>query len=116
MGQDRTFEIVPWPVAGWRSLDPGTGDEAGTTEGDFEVEWRGDFYHGTNLAVATENNVYLSGLGALPEHADPTAKPSADSTYLWMSDYHPDGGQLFFPRESVPFVVCLGPAAIGDNI
>ena len=31
------FEIVPWPVSGWRSLDPHTGDEAGTTEGDFEV-------------------------------------------------------------------------------
>jgi hypothetical protein len=28
-----TFEIVKWPVSGWRQLDPGTGDEAGTTEG-----------------------------------------------------------------------------------
>ena len=28
------FEIKPWPVSGWRQLDPGTGDEAGTTEGD----------------------------------------------------------------------------------
>ena len=27
-----TFEIVPWPTQGWRKLDPGTGDEAGTTE------------------------------------------------------------------------------------
>ena len=27
------FEIKPWPVQGWRKLDPGTGDEAGTTEG-----------------------------------------------------------------------------------
>ena len=31
------FEIVKWPTSGWRSLDPDTGDEAGTTEGDFEV-------------------------------------------------------------------------------
>ena len=31
------FEIVKWPTAGWRKLDPDTGDEAGTTEGDFEV-------------------------------------------------------------------------------
>ena len=32
-----TFEIVKWPVSGWRQLDPDTGDEAGTTEGNFEV-------------------------------------------------------------------------------
>ena len=31
------FEIVKWPTSGWRKLDPETGDEAGTTEGDFEV-------------------------------------------------------------------------------
>ena len=29
------FEIVTWPHTGWRPLDPHTGDEAGTTEGDF---------------------------------------------------------------------------------
>ena len=33
------FEIVKWPTLGWRKLDPDTGDEAGTTEGDFEVKW-----------------------------------------------------------------------------
>jgi len=33
-----------------------------------------------------------------------------------MSDYHPDGGQLFFPRSPIPFVVCLGPAAVGDDV
>ena len=33
------FEIVTWPHTGWRPLDPHTGDEAGTTEGDFEVHW-----------------------------------------------------------------------------
>ena len=54
----KTFEITPWPQPGWRPLDPGTGDEAhdialekcetwdvwivkaGTTEGDFEVQWQ----------------------------------------------------------------------------
>ncbi|CAE7667448.1 unnamed protein product [Symbiodinium sp. CCMP2456] len=33
-----------------------------------------------------------------------------------MSDYHPDGGQLFWPRTPVPFTVCLGPASAGDDI
>ena len=112
------FEIVKWPVQGFRQLDPGTGDEAGTTEGDFLVHWTGDFFHGTNLAVHTTNNVYLDGLGAPPELAsenDATASKE-NCIYLWMSDYHPDGGQLFWPRSPIPFVVCLGPASVGDHV
>lgn len=114
--EKKTFEIVPWPCKGWRTLDPGTGDEAGTTEGDFEVHWQGDFYYAKNLAIATTNNQYLDGLATLPEHAkhENTGKP--EFIYLWMSDYHPDGGQLFWPRNPVPFFVCLGPSARGDDI
>ena len=98
-------------VQGHRTLDPGTGDEAGTTEGDFEVHWSGDFFYGKNLAVNTTNNVYLDGLGAPPEKASAASRVlDPTSIYLWMSDYHPDGGQLFFPRKPIPFVVCLGPA------
>ena len=41
------FEIVKWPTLGWRKLDPETGDEAGTTEGDFEVKW----LHFTNIVL-----------------------------------------------------------------
>ena len=26
------IEIVPWPAQGWRPVDPGTGDEGGTTD------------------------------------------------------------------------------------
>ena len=71
-------------VQGWRKLDPGTGDEAGTTEGAFHlwwapfasvqcrqgwllnsiifiIRWEGDFYRGKNTAVATSNNCYLAG-------------------------------------------------------
>ena len=42
----------------------------------------------------------------------------SDSIYLWMSDYHPDGGQLFYPLTDppIPFVVCLGPATCGDDV
>ena len=35
------FEIKKWPLSGWREMDPGCGDEAGTTEGDFDVQWQG---------------------------------------------------------------------------
>ena len=119
MVENGNFEIKPWPLQGWRELDPGTGDEAGTTEGPFEVNWVGDFFYGHNLAVATANNHYLDGLAALPElatHDEEAPAGDGDSIYLWMSDYHPDGAQLFWPLEPIPFVVCLGPAAAGDDV
>jgi hypothetical protein len=45
------IEIVPWPLAGWRKLDAGTGIEGGTTEGVFACEWRGNELLGRNEAV-----------------------------------------------------------------
>ena len=115
--QKRTFEIVPWPTQGRRKLDPGTGDEAGTTEGNFDLEWVGDYYYGKNLAVSTTNNTYLDGLGAVPEHASHTeATATEDEIFLWMSDYHPDGAQLFWTDKKIPFVVSLGKASYGDDI
>jgi ureidoglycolate lyase/seryl-tRNA synthetase len=33
-----------------------------------------------------------------------------------MSDYHPDGAQLFFPERKIPFVVCLGKNTCGDDV
>lgn len=136
--EKKSFEIVKWPVSGWRSLDPDTGDEAGTVEGDFEVHWQGDYYIGKNLAIATSNNTYLDGLGVPPEDASRTSTAGAgDNIYLWMSDYHPgresrhicritvhaltcavfiDGGQLFWSDNNVPFVMCLGLSSYGDDI
>jgi ureidoglycolate lyase len=48
---DHRIEIVPWPLAGWRKLDAGTGIEGGTTEGIFACEWRGNELLGRNEAV-----------------------------------------------------------------
>ena len=115
------FEIVPWPHAGWRSLDPGTGDEGGTTEGAFRLFWHEGHLFGENLALATTANKYLLGLGALPSQPAKAAAKSGDAdtlaidhVYVWYSDYHPDGGQLFYSKES-PFVANLAPA-LGDSI
>jgi ureidoglycolate lyase/seryl-tRNA synthetase len=115
---NKNFEISKFPVSGWRQLDPGTGDEAGTTEGDFEVEWKGDFFYGHNLAVATDNNYYLDGMGNLPEDCTHEGSGTSDgkNIYLWMADYHPCGGQLFFPQVPVPFVVNLGKSTTGDDV
>ena len=46
-----SVEIVRWPAVGRRPVDPGTGDQAGTTEGVFVSEWKGDVLFGRNEAV-----------------------------------------------------------------
>lgn len=116
--ENGNFEIVPWPTLGWRKLDPKTGDEAGTTEGYFDVHWEGDYFYGHNLAINTVNNMYLDGLGAPPEVAQKSDPRAGDGTaiYLWMTDYHPDGAQLFWPLQPIPFTVCLGSREHGDDI
>jgi ureidoglycolate lyase len=106
-------QIVPWPVGGWRSLDPGTGIEGGTTTGIFEVWWEGETLLARNDAVGGS---YLLGWstdphtamrGTPPEHLPP-------QVLLWHANYHPDGGQVFFPQDDFPFVVLLAPP--GDDV
>lgn len=108
-----SFEIVPWPHAGWRGLDPGTGDEGGTTEGSFRLYWRDGNLMGENLALATSSNKYVLGLGALPGESKSDGT-TAEHVYVWYSDYHPDGGQMFFSKGA-PFVANLAPA-VGDSV
>jgi hypothetical protein len=60
--RDHRIEIVPWPLAGWRKLDAGTGIEGGTTEGIFACEWRGNELLGaTRRSVATMSSASASG-------------------------------------------------------
>lgn len=116
--EKKNFEIKAWPTTGWRQLDPHTGDEAGTVEGEFAVRWHGDYFFGHNLAIASENNFYLDGLGAPPEVASREEATASDrrQIHLWMSDYHPDGAQLFWPLTPTAFTVCLGLASHGDDV
>lgn len=127
--EKKTFEIVPWPTLGFRKLDPMTGDEAGTTEGDFQVWWQGDFLFGKNLAINTVANHYLEGTlcgdVARATHEEPgvgmteASSLAGNCIHLWMSDYHPDGGQLFFPSKAssaTPYFMCLGLKEHGDEI
>lgn len=105
-------EIVRWPAAGWRPIDEGTGDEAGTVEGTFRCQWQGDVLRGQNEAV---NGDYVLGWSRDPQQVD-AERPSQprEHVLLWHMNYHPDGGQLFFPLDKKPFVV---PVALpGDDI
>ena len=139
--EKKTFEISTWPTSGWRKMDPGCGDEAGTCEGKFDIYWDGDFLcpsgvssrarfrcalevvsrrYGKNHSIATTSNHYLLGYGKEPtacvkQQRGQGPAESPDSIRLWYSDYHPDGGQLFFPEDGQPFVTNLAPP-LGDDV
>lgn len=106
------IEIVQWPAQGWRPVDAGTGDEAGYVEGIFHGNWKGDVLCGSNEAVQGH---YVLGWSQDPQQAcAETATGPRDRVLLWHMNYHPDGGQLFFPLDKKPFVV---PVALpGDDL
>jgi ureidoglycolate lyase len=105
------IEIVPWPLTGSRRLDAGTGIEGGTTEGIFACEWRDNELIGRNEAVGGH---YVIGFRELPEKAAPGVALARDRVLLWHCNYHPDGGQLFWPLDGKPFVVPV--ARPGDDL
>jgi len=97
------IEIVTWPAQGWRPVDEGTGNEAGYVEGIFKGEWTGDTLMGTNDAVSGH---YVLGWSTDPQQASATEQTvPRNQVLLWHLNYHPDGGQLFYPLEKRPFVV-----------
>ena len=109
---NQKVEIVRWPAQGWRPVDPDTGDEAGTTEGVFSFWWQGEVLYGRNEAVDDE---YLLGWSKDPAHASETAaSPDRSQVLIWHVNYHPDGGQMFYPLDGQPFVVPL--AMPGDDV
>lgn len=110
--EECSIEITRWPAQGWRPVDPDTGDGGGTVEGTFHFNWKGDCLYGYNDAV---NDQYLLGWSRYPTEATDTGDGSdRESVYLRHANYHPDGGQLFFPKADSPFVapLCLP----GDDI
>ena len=106
-----TVEIVRWPARGSRPVDLNSGDEGGTTEGVFVSEWRGDVLYGRNEAVGGH---YILAYAGEPSRADETHRREPEIMLQWHANYHPDGGQLFFPLDSKPFLVPL--ALPGDDV
>ena len=105
------IEIVRWPAQGWRPVDTDSGDEGGTTRGVFISEWRGDILYGSNEAVGGH---YILGYGGEPADCRDDAVRTPAQLLLWHANYHPDGGQLFFPLDAQPFYVPL--ALPGDDV
>lgn len=105
-------EIKVWPAPGWRKVDANTGDEGGITEGPFEMFRSGDMMCAENHAVGGH---YTTGWFGDPSLADPNSnRTDYDRIYIREANYHPDGGQVFFPRNGQPFIALL--ALPGDDI
>ena len=105
------IEIVRWPAPGRRPVDLDTGDQAGTTQGTFVSDWQGDILYGRNDAVGGH---YILAYGDEPATADAAHGRDPSRILVWHANYHPDGGQLFFPLEKKPFLVPL--ALPGDDV
>jgi ureidoglycolate lyase len=107
------IEIVRWPKPNGRPIDADTGDQAGTKRGIFECWREGDYFYGRNNAVGGH---YLLGWAVNPGEAQQESPPGtlADRILLWHANYHPDGGQLFYPLDGSPYVVPL--ALPGDDV
>jgi hypothetical protein len=108
---DCAIEIVRWPARGTRPVDADTGDQGGTTEGVFVSEWRGDILYGRNEAV---DGHYILAYANAPELARTDHDEPPQRMLLWHANYHPDGGQMFFPIDRRPFYVPL--ALPGDDV
>ena len=109
--EDIQIEIERWPAQGWRQVDLDTGNEGGTTEGIFECEWKGDVLYARNDAVSGH---YTLGYSVDPVLADENHECEPEYLLLWHANYHPDGGQLFYPWESKTFLCPL--ALPGDDV
>jgi ureidoglycolate lyase len=104
-------EIVRWPARGWRPIDENSGDQGGVTEGSFELWWRGDTLFAHNHAVGDS---YLFAWSTWPDEATDEPAGPRERALVWRANYHPDGGQLFHPRNGERFVVPL--ALPGDHV
>jgi ureidoglycolate lyase len=105
------IEIVSWPQKGWRPIDRNTGNQGGVTEGLFEFCWKGETLYARNNAVGDS---YLFGWSNWPEDAAACGGRLRERALIWRANYHPDGGQLFYPLKGQSFVVPL--ALPGDDV
>jgi len=110
--EDAEVTLVTWPQPGWRPVVPGTGAEGGVVEDRFEMARRGEVMHAVNHAVGRS---YITGWFADPSSASENrTAANVRRIYTHEANCHPDGGQIFFPRDAAPFVALL--ARPGDDV
>lgn len=104
--------IVTWPAPGWRPVVPGTGNEGGIVNDSFTMQRTGNILYAENNAVGRR---YITGWLDDPAMPSENILPErTDVIYTHEANYHPDGGQVFFPADGQPFIALL--AKPGDDI
>jgi hypothetical protein len=98
--------ISTWPQASWRKIMDRTGRGGGIAEGRFEYWWDDNKLMAVNNAVGGSYTV-----GILPKNVSINNRTSVLTR---EANYHPDGGQVFYPLDKNPFVLLL--ALPGDDI
>lgn len=93
--------ITPWPTND-RPLMHGTGLGGGITEGKFEYKYDRNFLTSKNHAVGGD---YVTGINFEVKNGEYGKVPSHILTR--EANYHPDGGQVFYPLTKVPFILLL---------
>lgn len=108
---DEKVIIEPWNVSGWRSLMDGTGRDGGITEGEFDYWQDGLYYYAKNNAVGGDYVIARKNVDSETDLLDNGKRPNILTR---EANYHPDGGQVFYPLDKSPFVLML--ALPGDDI
>lgn len=105
-------DIVTWPAPSWRPIVSGTGNQAGVVQGNFKMRRMGGILYAANEAV---KHRYITGWYGDPALMTEASVPQHRRYLLTHeANYHPDGGQVFFPRTHQPFVALL--AKPGDDV
>lgn len=105
-------DIVTWPQTGRRPIIGGTGRGGGVVTGSFDILRQGGLLFAQNHAVARR---YITGFYEDPATASAEREPAqTDWILTHEANYHPDGGQIFVPRDGASFVALL--ALPGDDV
>ena len=98
--------ITQWPQEGRRPIATGTGHHGGVAEGDYTMAWDGDLLKGHLRAVKHQ--------WIIARKPDDVSSDDRTHALVWDVNYHPDGGQVFYPKDGDAFVALL--ALPGDEV
>ena len=90
---------------------PTPATRAARPKGRSSANGKGDILYGRNAAVGGH---YILAYGEEPGAPTDAHARAPKRILLWHANYHPDGGQLFFPLDRKPFLVPL--ALPGDDV
>uniref|UniRef100_A0A6C0KIC4 Ureidoglycolate hydrolase n=1 Tax=viral metagenome TaxID=1070528 RepID=A0A6C0KIC4_9ZZZZ len=107
--EEENVIIESWPINGKRKLYPGTGIGGGIAEGKFSYKYDNNLLYAKNEAVGGS---YITGITLTKNNNE----NNEDEKYIITreANYHPDGGQVFYPLSPDPFILLL--ALSGDDV